>query len=657
MGEIVLVRLNKKFTLCEHISDSYDGKSSIIKRVKKEFKIPSKVIFVRTNIDISSSEELIEFNEKCSLLSQSINLNLIWETINTLQQSITTSEIALLYFGKKVTPVHIIAIMLSIDNDPTYFEYTKGADIKIQSIEDVESMIQKQHQTQLRNQTEQKIVTSIQNGDPIGPLNELETEIFLHIKKFALQGRQYNRSAYVLSIFDKTNSIKEAELQKIIFQNLTKSGSLSEDYPSEVVQSKIPTRFHNSIFSEIRNLAPIDTYAIDLSNMDTYTIDDETTKDIDDAFSLDGDTAWIHITDIANIVPKNSALDQEAFNRSSTLYMPEGIIPMLPRAISEKIGSIKPNEPRQCLSLKLKTNSHGEILDATFHTTLIKSNKSINYKEANHILENPKHSLHNVFSKIQKITESCRKTRYQKGSFELFNRNELKIKIALSGKVSIEVIKSGSPSNDLIAELMITYNCQVAEFLKSHNAPAAYRIQKSPDPDKLNQIPDTLVGNYMAIKLLRPSVYSRSPGWHFGLGVGGYTQASSPLRRYSDLCIQRQMIHFIKTGESQYSETEIMSICHSVETQKKNLSRIEKSRNRYWFLKYLKENYILNKKPALEAIALEDGSDTRTSFELIKYPYRGKCIFNHTIKSGQIINITLSGVDLWERKAQFSYLE
>jgi exoribonuclease-2 len=233
----------------------------------------------------------------------------------------------------------------------------------------------------------------------------------------------------------------------------------------------------------------------------------------------------------------------------------------------------------------------------------------------------------------------------------------MKIRSTISGEVFIEVVERDSLSNLLISELMITYNCKVAEFLKNHKIPGSYKVQKSPDFNGFDKIPDTILDNFKVGKFLRPALYSRSPGWHFGLGVNAYTQASSPLRRYSDLCIQRQLIQFIDNGNHVYSEDEISSICHSVEAQKKNLSLIEKSRTRYWFLKYLKDNYLSHNKTIMEAIALEDGSDNRTAFELIKYPHRGKCIFNNEIKAGQIVSINLSGIDLWERSAQFSYVK
>ena len=657
MGEIVLVHLNKKLTLCEHLSDSDDGKSSLVRRVKKTLKIPSKSIFLKTNIKISSYDQLIEFNLKCSTISNHINLNDIWELLSPTYQTITAEEIGGIYFGKESTLTHIAALMLSIDNDTTYFSYKKNK-IQLTSAQDLKSILENQYQSQQKKQTEQKILDFIENEEIEYPLNESESEILNHIRNFATQGREYPRSGYVVSLFNKNNPIKETQLQKQLFQKLVKSGSLTDDYPLEVAKSKIPKKFNKLTLTEVENLNPAYTkHTLDLSNIETYTIDDANTKDKDDAFSLDENTLWIHITDLTNIVKINSALDKEAFNRTSSLYMPDGIIPMLPRGVSEQIGSLNKNELRQCISLKLTTHKNGEIINTSFHRTLIKSDKSISYKEAESILEDKTHSLHKVFTKIQEITKLGRKKRHDSGAFELLNRKDMKIRSSISGEVFIEVLERDSLSNLLISELMITYNCKVAEFLKSHKIPASYKIQKSPDFNELDKIPDSILENFKVGRYLRPALYSRSPGWHFGLGVNAYTQASSPLRRYSDLCIQRQLIQFIDNGNHVYSEDEISSICHSVEAQKKKLSLIEKSRTRYWFLKYLKDTYLSRNKPIMEAVALEDGSDNRTPFELIKYPYRGKCIFNNEIKAGQIVSVKLSGIDLWERSAQFSYVK
>lgn len=657
MGEIVLVHLNKKLTLCEHLSDSDNGKSSLVRRVKKTLKIPSKSIFLKTHVEISSYDQLIEFNLACSKISHHINLNEIWELLSPKYQTITAEEMGIIYFGKESTLTQIAALMLLIDTDKTYFSYKKNK-IQIATADDVKSILEKQYQAQQKKETEQKILDFIEHEKIEYPLNESESEILNHIKNFATQGREYIRSGYVVDLFKKNNPLKETQLQKQLFQKLVKLGSLTDDYPLEVVKSKIPKKFKKLTLAEVRNLSPdYNEHLLDLSNLKTYTIDDANTKDKDDAFSLDETTLWIHITDLTNIVKINSELDKEAFNRTSSLYMPDGIIPMLPMGISEQIGSLNKNKLRQCISLKLTTNENCEVINTSFHRTLIKSDKSISYKEAEFILDDKTHSLHQVLTKIQKITNFCRKERHDSGAFELLNRKDMKIRSSISGGVFIEVIERDTLSNLLISELMITYNCKVAEFLKTHNIPASYKVQKSPDFNGFDKVPDTILDNFKVGKFLRPAVYSRSPGWHFGLGVNAYTQASSPLRRYSDLCIQRQLIQFINNGNHVYSEDEISSICHSVESQKKSLSLIEKSRTRYWFLKYLKDNYLSNNKIIMEAIVLEDGSDNRTAFELTKYPYRGKCIFNNEIKAGQIVSVKLSGIDLWERSAQFSYVK
>ena len=509
-----------------------------------------------------------------------------------------------------------------------------------------------------KEQIEQQLLDSIHNETTVTPQNELESTIFNHIKNFAILGREYSRSGYVASMLKKNKSFHGSQIQKQLFHKLVTCGELSLDYPIELAKSNISIRFKKHIFDEIKKMPPRNNKnLLDLTDLETYTIDNESTKDRDDAFSLSEDIIWIHITDVSSLIEKDSILDKEAFNRSSTLYLPEGTIPMLPISISEEIGSINVNEPKKCLSLKLTTNQDGEIIDSSFHQTLIKSNKSISYKESDLILSDKTHELYCSMKKIQKTTEWTRQQRYESGAFELLTRDEMRVNPNISEQVSVEVVKRDSPSSLLIAELMITYNCKIAEFLKNHQIPASYKTQKSPDTDELNNLPKGILGNYMIGRILQPSIRSRSADWHFGLGVNVYTQASSPLRRYSDLCIQRQIINYIETGNISYSEDEISAICHSVDTQMRNLSQIEKTRTRYWFLKYLQESYIEKDNTIMEAVSLEDGSDRRTAFQLNNYPYRNKCIFTHKIKAGQKVTVKLSGVDLWEKTAQFTYLQ
>ena len=509
-----------------------------------------------------------------------------------------------------------------------------------------------------KEQLEQQLIDSIQNETPIKIRNNSEQTIFNHIRNFAIQGREYSRSGYVLSILKKNSSLEEPRIQKKIYQKLVACGELTNDYPTEVSKSKIPIRFKKSIFDEIRNLPSVDDANIlDLSSLQTYTIDNETTKDRDDAFSIDDNVIWIHITDVSSIIQKDSEVDKEAFNRGATLYMPEGTIPMLPRSISEQIGSLNPNQAKKCLSLKLTVGEEGQIINSSFHKTLVKNNRALSYKEADTILTDQTHPLNYTLKKIRKTTEWCRTQRYNSGAFELLTRDEIRVTTDVSGKITVQIANRDSDSNLLIAELMITYNWQIADFLKNHNVPASYKVQKSPNTDELNRIPNTVVGNHMISRVLRPAMYSRSAGWHFGLGLNAYVQATSPLRRYSDLCIQRQITHYMETKNNSYSEDEISNVCHSVDTQVKNLSSIERSRTRYWFLKYLNERYLSQNDVLMEAIALENSSDNRTFFQLARYPYKGKCIFNEPVIAGETVTVKLLGIDLWERTTQFSHVK
>ena len=190
----------------------------------------------------------------------------------------------------------------------------------------------------------------------------------------------------MLGILKRYTSGNTDQLQRSTFNQLVVLGILSEDTPMELERSEIPVEFHESTLAEARALKISEVSTIDLTDIPTFTIDDEETLDRDDAFSEKNGVVWVHITDVSNLISQESAIEREANQRTSTLYLPDRKIPMLPTRISEEIGSLNPKAKRICLSLKLEYGLGGNITRWSFHRTLIQSNQALTYLEADSIL-------------------------------------------------------------------------------------------------------------------------------------------------------------------------------------------------------------------------------------------------------------------------------
>ena len=150
-------------------------------------------------------------------------------------------------------------------------------------------------------------------------------------------------------------------------------------------------------------------------------------------------------------------------------------------------------------------------------------------------------------------------------------------------------------------------------------------------------------------------MYKRQ-GIHSGLGIENYVQSSSPLRRYLDLIVQRQVVEHLHSRPIGYTDSEISTIANVSDSQFRTLRRIENDRIKYWFLKYLNSQYLEGTAANnLKAVILENFEDRPSNFELVDFPYRGKCHFPSTTKPGDQCYLKLNGIDLWHKTAQFSF--
>ena len=204
---------------------------------------------------------------------------------------------------------------------------------------------------------------------------------------------------------------------------------------------------------------------------------------------------------------------------------------------------------------------------------------------------------------------------------------------------------------------MILCNSLLARYCLDHGLPAAYRSQPAPDLSDLPDLPEGPLRRFHLFRRLRPADLSTVPAPHGGLGVEAYIQATSPLRRYPDLVMQRQISHFLATGEHHYSAEEIASVCHRADAQLRELARIEDDRRRYWFLKYLQQRLDAPQdgedRTHFRAVVLENEERRLALLELSEYPFRFRTRLPWAVLPGETVGLRLRGVDLWRRFPQF----
>jgi len=351
-----------------------------------------------------------------------------------------------------------------------------------------------------------------------------------------------------------------------------------------VEEFNLPQRFPRAVHDEAKRLfqtAPeeADLRRKDLRRLSTVTIDGERAKDFDDAVSIKltdhGYRLWVHIADVGFYIAMDSAIDKEARQRGTSVYLPDRVIPMLPKELSEDLCSLKPGLDRLAFTVEMDFSRDGERLNARFYPSLIKSCERMTYTSVRKILvdydrherERYDHLLRD-FELMNELCNILRSRRLQRGSLD-FDLPEPEVLLDLQGRPEAIIRAERNLAHMIIEEFMIAANEAVAEHLESLGIPSLYRIHEEPDPTKIEDIlrvvrplvrlkkkslhpadlawliieikgrPFEEIVNYMILRSLKQARYSPINVGHFGLASRCYTHFTSPIRRYPDLVVHR----------------------------------------------------------------------------------------------------------------------
>ncbi len=401
----------------------------------------------------------------------------------------------------------------------------------------------------------------------------------------------------VIEVLGKPGN-NEVEMKAILVEN---------DFPlgfpktAEKEAAKIDTRISDK---EIKN-------RLDFREVTTFTIDPIDAKDFDDAISyrkLDHGNyeVGVHIADVSHYVKPNSAIDLEAFERGTSIYLVDRVIPMLPEKLSNMVCSLRPNEDKLCFSAVFELDEDAKVINEWFGRTIINSNRRFNYEEAQEIIETGKGDLAEEIKVLWGLASKLKEARFKKGAIN-FHTEEVKFKLDDNGKPLGVYVKEQKEANWLIEDFMLLANRRVAERIGRKRGASkpktfVYRIHDEPSPEKLNQFmqfvgklgykmrmtserslaksfnelfdqvhgkgEENLVET-LAVRTMAKAEYSTQNIGHYGLAFPYYTHFTSPIRRYPDLMVHRLLQRYLDKQPS-VSEEEYEEKCkHSSEMERK----------------------------------------------------------------------------------------
>ena len=415
---------------------------------------------------------------------------------------------------------------------------------------------------------------------------------------------------------------------------------LPYDFPQEVevYANKIDTSIKESEIKKRR----------DMRETLTFTIDPKDAKDFDDALSFkkleNGNyEIGIHIADVSHYVTPGNELDDEAYERATSVYLVDRVVPMLPEILSNNACSLRPNEEKYTFSAVFEMNQKAEVIKQWFGKTVTLSDARFAYEEAQHVIENPNEEIHRIPSEISitdeeyvvkpeiaeailemdRLAKKLRTKRMRAGAIS-FDKVEVKFILDENKNPEGVYFKESKDANKMIEEFMLLANRSVAEFIGKQNPKKTfvYRVHDEPDDEKIaaleniikrfgyklntkdrhttatsmNKLLKDVQGkkeqnliDTIAIRSMSKAMYTTKNIGHYGLAFDYYTHFTSPIRRYPDVMVHRLLQHYLENGKSA-NEEEFEEKCSHGSDMEGLATNAERDSIKYMQVKYMQDH-------------------------------------------------------------------
>ena len=421
-----------------------------------------------------------------------------------------------------------------------------------------------------------------------------------------------------------------------IVEVLGKPGENDVEMKSILAEYNFPLSFPKEVEKEAEKIdAGIEqeiSKRRDFRNTWTITIDPADAKDFDDALSLKklDDGTWevgVHIADVSHYVKPGTPLEKEAYERGTSVYLVDRVVPMLPEKLSNGVCSLRPDEEKLTFSAVFKMNENAQVLDEWFGKTVILSNRRFAYEEVQQTIETGQGVFMENIMVLHRMATILRDKRFKNGSIN-FGSEEVKFKLDEKGKPIETYVKEQKEANHLIEEFMLLANKKVAELIAKPKGKATpktfvYRVHDEPNPEKLNTFVQFLkkigyslnVGSHqalaqsynklfqsihgkgeeqmietIAIRTMAKAYYSTDNIGHYGLAFQNYSHFTSPIRRYPDLMLHRLLFGYLN-GMKSANKSEIEEKCKYSSDMERRAIQAERDS-----VKYKQIEFMLDKK-------------------------------------------------------------
>lgn len=609
---------------------------------KKESLASKKVLFVHSSAleGTASREDILSHLqgalEERTSGSAELDLEELWELLldEGEEKDWTLEELSAYLYAGDVTEKQRATLFRALLDKRSHF-VRKGDSFRLRSAEQVQEALTRA-EVEARRELERaavkewmKEVWDRRSYEVPAEFEESVETWKKRIREAALQGDKSSHYQHVQRYLKELDN----KSRDPAFQFMVRLGEWDQDENLELLLNETPLEFSEEVLAEASEAEKLLDEVLaqedreDFSAIPCYAIDDPGTTEVDDALAFErtdnGHRIYIHIADASALVrPEFEVLEKEVRDRSTTVYLPDLKIRMLPANLSDEALSLQAGELRAAFTFVVDVDSEGKLMGRRLVCSKVKVSERKEYDEVDALIGKDEY-----WTEFAQVAETLKAARAKKGAINLpFPRMD----IQLEGKtIKLVPDERDSAAQTIVSEMMILANRVAADYLADFGLAAIFRSQKPPDPPIEERAEWTPQALYEVRRSFSRSAHTLEPSPHSSLGLDQYVQATSPIRRYRDLIHQRQLKHHLRTSQELYSPEAMEEIMTFTSTPVSQAEKMERNRKAYFLHKYLKaqrgreieatilaclpERYVLQLSESLREVEVPHGSASMKS--------------------------------------------
>ena len=579
------------------VADRPEGKKNWVlvdQRGQSHTIHPRQVIYEVSGATYSSGE-IDAFVSEAEGYIDPDSLEIAWELLTELEESATPESLAQLLFSDQSPPLCYAAHRL-LSEDKLYFKQ-KGDRYEPRPAAQIEEL-----QLKMAREAERQVewegflarVQAVLAGQEVDWEKSDRPRLEV-LERYALLGDESSQKA---AAQETLTALDQEKSPDATFQLLVNLGSWTQHENLALRRRQIPTQFPEEIETAVERVMTdpppdgAEATRIDLTHLKVYTIDDESTREIDDGLGCetlpDGrQRLWIHIADPTRWLSPDDLLDSEARRRCTTVYLPTGTIPMFPFELAAGPMSLVQGETCCALSFGVILAADGSIEDYSIQPSWVKPTYRLTYEDVNEMLELGIEAEAELLA-IAAQADQRLAWRKAQGAINI-QLPEASIKVS-GDRIDIEMFES-SISRSMVAEMMILTGEIAARYGQTHDIPLTYRGQPQPElptDEELMQLSAGWVRDSAIRRCMTRSEMGLTPSRHATLGLDSYSQITSPIRRYTDLMGHFQIKAHLQGEPLPFEPTAMSEIILSVANAAYEATLVERQTKKYWAIEYLR---------------------------------------------------------------------